>query len=140
MDCEAAFVAAGRVKQQAEMDRVIAQSDYAAAIAKVQAMPLHLRPAWLRSEAFEEHRFDIELERHAIAGTECGDGKAAAAMVTILPKRPMGVRKAIVATVAEDWSKRIGRPISKSTVIRCWEELRAMQRRLAETDGNEPTV
>lgn len=140
VQCEDAFRAAAQAKQQAEVDRVFAQSDYAAVIAKVQAIPVHLRFAWLQSEEFEQHRDDVELESHAIAGTDMDEGQAAPRIVTIPPQKPTGVRRNIIATVAEDWSKRIGKPISKSTVTRCWEEARAMHRAITESEENEPIL
>ena len=61
-------------------------------------------------------------------------------LLSIAPKKPAGVRAAIIAEVTRKWTEQLGRPISESTVTKCWEEARAMERSLSEDDDGEAVV
>ena len=138
MQCEGDFKAAAAAKQKAEIERVLAQSDYDAVIAKVHTIPVHKRKEWLQSQEYDAHCADIELELHALAGTDPDGGQDAPRLFTVFPQRPTGVRNDIIEKVAADWATRIGKPISISTVTRCWEEARELLKINAESLGNEP--
>ena len=140
IQCETEFLSAAKAKEEAAFESVFAQSDYAAVIAKINTIPVHLRLKWLESEECEQHLADVELERHAVAVTDPDGGESASRIVSIPPQKPTGVRKRIVTAVAEDWSNRIGRRITPSTVTRCWEEARSFIKRISEHNGNEPKV
>ena len=145
-ECQVKFIAAAKEKQQAEIRRIFARSDYDAVIANVQMIPVNQRSAWLQSEQYETHCADVEEECHVIAGTDPeartddGDARPAPRIVSVAEQRPYGVRTKIISAVATDWSQRIGGNVSKSTVTRCWEELRSIMADLDESEGNKPIL
>ena len=69
-----------------------------------------------------------------------GDDPPAPRILTIPRRRPYGIRKRIVADIATDWSHRIGKAVSGTTVIRCWEEYRALLKIVPEYQGSPPAV
>ncbi len=99
-------------------------SEYLHYVESVNAIPVHKRPKRTVDE-IEQHEADIEAELLAIAGLSMHSVDPAPRLLIIPYKQPKGVRKQIISAVAADWSHRIGKPISESTVKKCWDEWRA---------------
>ena len=137
LECEVAFETIAKTKQQAEIDRIIGRSDYKDVIAKIRAVPVAERAAWGRSEAGRIHHDDVELERHAMVGSNPDDGNPAAKIISVPKRRPQGARQTIIANIATKWTSDLGRNVSKSTVRKCWEEARELTLRL-DADDNLP--
>lgn len=92
------------------------------ATAKAHAVPLAQRREWLESDDFVQYRADIEIEREFLNKTP----------QTVSIKRPF-TRSDVIASVREAWQAAHGE-VSISTITRCWEEYRALRKRLAEHD------
>ncbi len=99
--------------------------------AQIQSIPVAGRMAWTshRADQLEQFSYDFDATLRVAGRLDPKDEGRPILRVTV--RRPAGVRQVIFDDVASDWSQRIGRPISRSTVIRCWEEARAMLRRMA---------
>lgn len=119
-------------KQNMKLRAKLDASDYPTLIARLDAIPVEKRADWLKTEEFFTHLSDVELERHFIAGSNPDHGKADR-LIEIAPTRPQGVRAKIITRVSTELSHQLGKRVSESFVRRCWEEFRAMRRRL-QTD------
>lgn len=140
IECEAEFDAVAMRNQAAAVERIIAQSDYRAVIGNLDYIPVSKRAAWLRSESCDAHRADVEEECHAIAGTSPSEGGPASRNISVPLRRPQGVRRAIIAAIATQWTEKMGKNVSRSTVTRCWEEARSMLKRMADEEAREPPL
>lgn len=119
-ECERRWTAPVQEQVNNYFDEVT--EDYREATAKAHAIPLDKRLAWLGSDDFAQYRADIEIEREFL--------NTSPRNVSI--KRPF-TRSDVILSVREAWQGVHGQ-VSISTITRCWEEYRALRKRLAEDD------
>lgn len=98
----------------------------------VQTIPVPQRKAWLESEAYAEHRADLEAWLHARAGTPFDDETAnyagdAPRRVTVSTKPPRGTRQRIICQVAKE------NELTESAVDNLWQLYRRFEKELRES-------
>lgn len=98
--------------------------------AKAEAVPVRDRAVWIRSQAGEDHREDVEYALREEQGTP--DDAEPSRLLSVKIARPKGPAKEILAAVAAAQSTARGRPISTATVQRCWTEYRSLAKELSD--------
>lgn len=119
-DCE-------RLWQEAcDRSVAVALSDKTSSVAEeweiVQAVPIHNRSRWIEKH-YDSHKIDVEIALRIDQGLS--DEECPRRVLTIIPKRPWGIRKQIYARVAAKHG------ISPSVAEKYHKEFRRFQR---ETD------
>jgi len=96
---------------------------------RVAAIPVAERKAWLRSEAYNDHRGDVEAWLHQFTGTRfdeaSGNYESEARRWLHFPTKPRkGTRPRIIAEVAQRYG------LSSATVDRLWKAYRRLESEL----------
>ena len=96
-----------------------------------QSVPVSQREAWLASDAYDDHKGDIEAWLHSRAGTpfsnESGEFLGAAPrMATVSTKPPRGTRKRIIGEVANQSG------LTKSAVDNLWQAYRRFEHEIRD--------
>lgn len=111
----------------------LAHADAIRALQKsAQAIPVAQRKAWLASEAYDDHKGDLEAWLHSRGRTpfsnESGEYLGAAPRaVTVSNKPPRGARKRIITEVAHLSE------LSESVVDNLWQEYRRFKREIRDS-------
>ena len=121
--CEKLWREASEATGEARLASIKHAAEIRARHEAVSHIPVHERKAWLESEAYQEHRGDIEALLHDRAETPFDDHSAeyesdAPRLVTISTKPPRGTRKRIIETVATESG------LSKNAVDNLWQAFR----------------
>lgn len=148
--CEELFVKElkSKLKKLIESDELF--EDYHTRVERLYAIPLDKRPAYLRSEAMDAHRDEVNIEtRQAIARDLKRDGQTDEAIriengneplgIVVFryqASKPQGCRQKIIAQVLNESQQRypeVG--LARRTIDKCWKEARAFERELrSESD------
>lgn len=134
-DIEALYVAArvARYRRAVTQARLkssrhlyFSKSDYEATQAKLRAIPVEDRPAFLRSFEASDILDDVEFARLEMAGLGTSPYKAPR-VVQFAAKRPYGLNDRIIRKVAKWAERRFGKPVTPRAVERAWKLLRSIE-------------
>lgn len=121
--CECKWREAVNVAFDVEQEKLFrVNSDIADLWNAAQSVPISKRKAWLRSEAYDLHRDDIETELAAMNGTS-----PSPRIVSIKAKPPRGTRKQIIKEVASQSN------FAESVVDNLWQAYRRLERELRDS-------
>lgn len=137
-DCEKAWQMAMDARELDAWRSIKELSDVDSLTRSAQRNLLREGRSWLQTEAREAHTADMDIEveelRQRAAGTGAEQSPSFTRLVTVIVRRPYGVRASIMAEVANAWSSRLGIPISVATVKKCWDDHRRAIRICEATD------
>ena len=130
--CEKLWLEASQAAGEARLTSMKNADDIRARHEEVSHIPVHERKAWLNSEAYHDHRDDIEAMLHERAGTPFDDISAkferdAPRVVTISTKPPRGTRKRIIEIVATESG------LSDNAVDNLWQAFRRVKQELGNS-------
>ena len=121
-----------REAQRAATDEAVAKATkhFRKEMAYVDAVPLDERTAWLASCAYEDHKDNVRFALQTDQGLD--DDQEPARYITVVAKRPMGLKDEIIKKVAAEESAKHGIDIAPRYVKTCWSEFRKMQQSLRD--------
>ena len=93
----------------------------------VNAIPVAERKRWLRPNAYDDHRDNIEFALREQQKIAASDERDPCRGIRIVPRRPKGRREAIVDQVSEEQSAKRGVLVSRRLVESCWKEFRRVE-------------
>ena len=101
----------------AELDALRAEAD---------AIPVEDRRGWLKTEAGREYPKEIKSMLRATTGTPLN--RMPPRQGTLRITQPYAVRRQIIAAVAIDFSRRLGKTVTERSVVTCWKTVQAAER------------
>lgn len=131
-DCETRW----REESNLAVDARLSRLPHADAIRNLQegaqAIPVSQRKAWLASDAYDDHKGDIEAWLHSRARTPFSDESgeylgAAPRITTVSTKPPRGTRKRIIGEVANQSG------LTESAVDNLWQAYRRFEHEIRDS-------
>ncbi len=106
-----------------------ALEDYQVLIAKQRKIKPHLRPEYLKSEMFDQHKHDVEAELRTASGWDMEGDISAPRLREYIIAKPQGIRAAIIAEAKLQLQQKFQvSGISNDTIRKCWDEWRAFEK------------
>ena len=123
-----------------KLNKILSAIEYDDAVALNREGLSRDGPRYVNSDDFRYSRTFIDEELLAAARESAARVHVAGRWVNIPRARPQSVRPGIIAEVAAEWSERLGYPISSSTVKKCWDEWRSIEKRMRAEDEQASKV